>query len=167
MCLHGTGGCASCRVGKCVISLGPTHRADADSDSREYIPTADSPFYRFSTPRSACRFNCVSALYRLCVSSRCTGCVCLRSLWDSPRIVSFGEWSRERSAPSSVARVCRLTPPYTRTTLCRLSLLHHSAQEEVGQSHLSRNERERSTTAGNTLIPVRWDLGEIDLTCDN
>ena len=35
------------------------------------------------------------------------------------------EWSRERSAPSSVARVCRLTPPYTRTTLCRLSLLHH------------------------------------------
>ena len=31
----------------------------------------------------------------------------------------------ERSAPSSVARVCRLTPPYTRTTLCRLSLLHH------------------------------------------
>ena len=35
------------------------------------------------------------------------------------------EWSRERSAPSSVARVCLLTPPYTRTTLCLLSLLHH------------------------------------------
>ena len=31
----------------------------------------------------------------------------------------------ERSAPSSVARVCRLTPLCTRTTLCRLSLLHH------------------------------------------
>ena len=35
------------------------------------------------------------------------------------------EWSRERSAPSSVARVCRLTPLCTRTTLCLLSLLHH------------------------------------------
>ena len=27
-----------------------THRADADSDSREHIPTADLPFYCFSTP---------------------------------------------------------------------------------------------------------------------
>ena len=35
------------------------------------------------------------------------------------------EWSRERSAPSSVARVCQLTPLCSRTTLCRLSLLHH------------------------------------------
>ena len=51
------------------------------------------------------------------------------------------EWSRERSAPSSVARVCRLTPPYTRTTLCRLSLLHHTPQEEVGQSHLNHEAR--------------------------
>ena len=61
--------------------MGPTHRVDADSDSREYIPTADLPFF---DPRSACRFTCVSALYRLCVSS-------FRP-WDSPRIVivSFG-----------------------------------------------------------------------------
>ena len=50
--------------------MGPTHRADADSDSREYIPTADSPFYRFSTPPFRLSFHlCSSALYRLCVSS--------------------------------------------------------------------------------------------------
>ena len=40
------------------------------------------------------------------------------------------EWSRERSAPSSVARVCRLTPLCTRTTLCRLSLLHGATKEK-------------------------------------
>jgi hypothetical protein len=62
--------------------VGLTHRVDADSDSREYIPTADSPFYRFSNPpRSACRFTCVSALYR---------CVCLRSLWDLSGNVFLG-----------------------------------------------------------------------------
>ena len=30
------------------------------------------------------------------VFPRCTGCVCLRSLWDSPRIVSFGVVSRAK-----------------------------------------------------------------------
>ena len=78
-------------------------------------------------PRSACRFTCVP---------RCTGgdrCVCLRSClgcrmkWDDSPAPCPSEWSRERSAPSSVARVCRHTPLYTKTTLCRLPLLHHGS----------------------------------------
>ena len=55
-----------------VICVGPTHRTDADSDSREYIATFRQPIRRFTVsrpPRSACRFTCVSALYWLCVSS--------------------------------------------------------------------------------------------------
>ena len=96
--------------------MGPTHHADADSDSREYIPTADSPFYRFSTPPFRLSFHlCFRVVLVVCVF---VPCGILRGSCPS-------EWSRERSAPSSVARVCRLTPPYTRTTLCLLSLLHH------------------------------------------
>ena len=93
--------------------MGPTHRADADSDSREYIPTADSPFYRFSTPPFRLSFHlCFRVVPVVCVF---VPCGILRGSCSS-------DWSRERSAPSSVARVCRLTPPYTRTTLCRLSV---------------------------------------------
>ena len=58
------------------------------------------------------------------VFPRCTG-VCVFVPCGILRGSCPSEWSRERSAPSSVARVCRLTPPYTRTTLCLLSLLHH------------------------------------------
>ena len=81
--------------------MGLTHLVDADSDSREYIPTADSPFYCFPNPPVPL---VVSPVF-----PRCTGvcdfvpCGILRAPWPS-------EWSRERSAPSSVARVCRLTP---------------------------------------------------------
>ena len=96
-------------------SVGPTHRTDADSDPREYIPTADSPFYCFSTPVTLV----VSPVF-----PRCTG-VCVFVPCGILRAPCPSEWSRERSAPSSVARVCRLTPLCTRTTLCRLSLLHH------------------------------------------
>ena len=96
-------------------SVGPTHRTDADSDPREYIPTADSPFYCFSTPVTLV----VSPVF-----PRCTG-VCVFVPCGILRAPCPSEWSRELSAPSSVARVCLLTPPYTRTTLCRLSLLHH------------------------------------------
>ena len=49
--------------------MGPTHRTDADSDSREYIPTADSPFYRFSTPPFRLSFHLCFRVYWLCVSS--------------------------------------------------------------------------------------------------
>ena len=97
--------------------MGLTHRVDADSDSREYIPTADSPFYRcFPTPPFRLSFHLCFRVVPVCVSSFPVG--------------SFGERVLrsglvERSAPSSVARVCHLTPLCTRTTLCRLSLLHH------------------------------------------
>ena len=96
--------------------MGPTHRTDADSDSREYIPTADSPFYRFSTPPFRLSFHlCFRVVPVVCVF---VPCGILRGSCPS-------EWSRERSAPSSVARVCQLTPLCSRTTLCLLSLLHH------------------------------------------
>ena len=59
----------------------PTPTVTLESTFRQ--PIRRFTDYCVSTrPRSAsCRFTCVSALYR---------CVCLRSLWDSPRIVSFG-----------------------------------------------------------------------------
>ena len=56
--------------------MGLTHRVDADSDSREHIPTADSPFYCFSTPPFRLSFH-------LCLP-RCTG------YWDSPGPVRRG-----------------------------------------------------------------------------
>ena len=101
----------------------PTHRVDADSDSREYIPSENTfrrPICRFTVSRTPpFRFMSFHLCFRVvpvCVSSFPVG--------------SFGERVPrsglvERSAPSSVARVCRLTPLCTRTTLCRLSLLHH------------------------------------------
>ena len=49
--------------------MGPTHRTDADSDSREYIPTADSPFYRFSTPPFRLSFHLCFRVVPVCVSS--------------------------------------------------------------------------------------------------
>ena len=59
---------------------------------------------------------------------RCTGCVCLRSLWDSPRI-NEDRVLRSGLASEALRVVLRgfvvLPLPYTRTTLCRLSLLHH------------------------------------------
>ena len=69
--------------------------------------------------------------FHLCVS-RCTGarvsvpCGIFRGTCPSG-------WSRERSAPSSVARVCLLTPLCTRTTPCRLSLLHHRGRWVTSQ----------------------------------
>ena len=65
-------------------------------------------------------------------------CVFVPSVGFSEDRVLHSEWSRERSAPSSVARVCLLTPPYTRTTLCRLSLLHHR-RRWVSLTYLSRH----------------------------
>ena len=47
----------------------PTHRVDADSDSREYIPTADLPFYCFPNPPVP--LHVVSPVF-----PRCTG-VCV------------------------------------------------------------------------------------------
>ena len=77
--------------------------------------------------------------FHLC-EPRCTGaCV-----FDSSFLVGFlrsppSEWSRVRSAASSVARVCLLTPLLLRTTLCLLfSSSPQERQGEVGQSHLSR-----------------------------
>ena len=55
-----------------------------------------------------------------CVS-RCTGVCPVGSFVER----GSSEWSRVRSAACSVARVCQLTPFRSRTTLCRLSLLHH------------------------------------------
>jgi hypothetical protein len=68
--------------------------------------------------------------FHLCVS-RCTGARVFARLL--PVFVPCGifrgtcpsEWSHVRSAVGSVARVCLLTPLLSRTTLCRLSLLHH------------------------------------------
>ena len=64
------------------------------------------------------------------------------------------EWSRERSAPSSVARVCRLTPPYTRTTLCRLSLLHHRRRWVSLTYHAYGNGRPPTTTLRRFLYQI-------------
>jgi hypothetical protein len=102
--------------------VGPTHRVDADSDSREYIPTADSPFYCYfpDPPRSACRFTCVSAV----PVSVNTG-VCVLVPCGIFRGTCPSGWSRVRSDADSVARVCQLTTLCTRTTLCLLSLLRH------------------------------------------
>ena len=90
------------------------------------VPTVNAD----STPRQPiCPFTVSRAppfrlSFHLC-ASRCTTCVCLRSLWDSPRASWPSEWSHVRSAVGSVARVCQLTPLLLRTTPCRLSLLHH------------------------------------------
>jgi len=53
--------------------------------------------------------------------SRCTGAFPVGSFAER----GFSEWSRVPRAAGSVARVCRLTPLCSRTTLCLLSLLHH------------------------------------------
>ena len=54
-----------------VINVGLTHRADADSDSREYIPTADSPFDCFSTPPFRLWFHlCFRVVPVVCVLIR-------------------------------------------------------------------------------------------------
>ena len=52
--------------------MGPTHHADADRDSREYIPTADSLFYRFSTPPFRLSFHlCFRVVLVVCVFVPC------------------------------------------------------------------------------------------------
>jgi hypothetical protein len=79
-----------------------------------------------SVPRQPiCRFTISrTPPFRLsfhpCVS-RCTGAFPVGSSVER----GSSEWSRVRSAACSVARVCRLTPLCSRTTLCLLSLLRH------------------------------------------
>ena len=101
-----------------------------DTDSREYIPTADSPFYYFLNPPVPLVvspvFRVVPAVTGVCVFVPVWVLGC-RMKWDDSPAPCPSEWSRERSAPSSVARVCRHTPLYTKTTLCRLPLLHHGS----------------------------------------
>jgi hypothetical protein len=82
--------------------------------------TADSvlrqPICRFTISRTP-PFH---LSFHLCLS-RCTGAFPVGSSVER----DSSEWSRVRSAADSVARVCRLTPLCSRTTLCLLSLLHH------------------------------------------
>ena len=81
----------------------------ADSVPRQPI----CRFYYFPNPPFRLSFHpCVS---------RCTGVCSVGSFAER----GSSEWSRVRSAACSVARVCQLTPFRSRTTLCRLSLLHH------------------------------------------
>ena len=63
--------------------MGPTHRVDADSDSREYIPTADSPFYCFSTPPFRLSFHLCFRVVPVCVSSFPVG-------FSGPRVLRSG-----------------------------------------------------------------------------
>ena len=93
--------------------MGLTHGAEVGSDCRQCPPTADLSFYISRTPPFRLSFH-------LCVS-RCTGAFPVGSSVER----DSSEWSRVRSAAGSVARVCRLTPLCSRTTLCLLSLLHH------------------------------------------
>ena len=85
--------------------MGPTHRADADSDSREYIPTADSPFYRFSTPPFRLSFHLCFRVVPVCVSSF--------SVWDSLGPVAFGVVSRAKKALRVVLRGFVVLPLFT------------------------------------------------------
>ena len=55
---------------------------------RDTFLTADSPFYRFSTPPVPL---VVSPVF-----PRCTGVCVFVPLWDSPRILSFGVVSRAK-----------------------------------------------------------------------
>ena len=48
--------------------MGPTHRVDADSDSREYIPTADSPFTVSRPPPFRLSFHLYFRVVPVCVS---------------------------------------------------------------------------------------------------
>ena len=74
--------------------------------------TFRKPIHRVLTvlrPPQACRFIRVPLRVLVGISGVF---VCLRSLSGILRdfVVFFGVWSRKRSAPSSVARVCLLTP---------------------------------------------------------
>ena len=101
----------------CPVICGSRHGLSrVHSDSRFTVLLFLEP------PRSACRFTCVPRCTEMCVSSFLSG-----MKWDDSPAPCPSEWSRERSAPSSVARVCRHTPLYTKTTLCRLPLLHHGS----------------------------------------
>ena len=78
-----------------------------------------------SVPRQPiCRFTFPEPPISLVVSSvcvalyRCVSCGIFRGTW------SLGVVTRAKRR-GSVARVCRLTPLCSRTTLCLLSLLHH------------------------------------------
>ena len=94
--------------------VGLTHGAEVDSDCRQCPLTADLSFYYFLNPPPS-RLS-----FYLCVS-RCTGVFPVGSFAEH----GSSEWSRVPRAAGSVARVCRLTPFCSRTTLCLLSLLHH------------------------------------------
>ena len=98
------------------------------------MPTVDC-FTVPRPPRSACRFicvrrvvpvRCVSRLPPVSFNGACVFVPCgiLRAPWPS-------EWSRVRSAASSVARVCLLTPLLLRTTVIWPSI-SSSLQEERG-----------------------------------
>ena len=71
---------------------------DTDSDSqeysREYIPTAYSPFYYFSTPPFRLSFHLCFRVVPVCVSSFPVGTLTL--MWDSPCPVAFGVVSRAK-----------------------------------------------------------------------
>jgi hypothetical protein len=97
----------------CGTDLGLTHGAEVDSDCRQFPPTADLSFYYFSNPPIPLVVSSVYvALYR------CVPCGIFRGTW-------FFEVVTRARRRGSVARVCRLTPLRSRTTLCLLSLLHH------------------------------------------
>ena len=125
--------------------MGLTHRVrrrqatvTPESTSREYDSTSRHPVRRFTVSRPPpfrLSFHLCFRVVPVCVSSF--------SVWDSLGPVAFGVVPRAKlSAPSSVAWVCRLTPLYTRTTLCRLSLLHHLRRSWVSLTFvLSRGER--------------------------
>ena len=93
--------------------MGLTHGAEVGSDCRQCPPTAALSFYYFSNPPIPLVVSpvCV-ALYR------CVPCGIFRGAWF------LGVVTRAKRR-GSVARVCRLTPLCSRTTLCLLSLLHH------------------------------------------
>ena len=66
----------------------------------------------------------------------------------------FSGWSRVRSAAGSVARVCRLTPLCSRTTLCLLSLLHHRGRWVSLTYH-------EASASGTLTIVASWSLSSL------
>ena len=155
--------------------MGPTHRVDADSDSREYIPTADSPFYRFPNLSRTPVPLVVSPVF-----PRCTG-VCvfvprgiLRASWPSG-------WSRVRSAASIVLRgFVVLIPLFAQgqhyavylffTTggggsVSLITCLHRTLRESSRERRVGDGAGGSSSEAGRAHVGDGGDMAHFCLAC--
>jgi len=108
-----------------------SHSVEVDSDCPL---TADLSFYYVSNPPFRLSFHLWCRVVPVRVSPFPVG--------SSVERGSSG-WSRVRSAADSVARVCRLTPLCSRTTLCLLSPLHHRGWW-VSRTHHGSQARRRT-----------------------